>query len=102
MLGFLALVWWLDRYDREPVWLVVAVFLWGAVGAVVPAILFSAAIELSANAALATVGLPQTDTWFTPVIVAPLVEEPCKAAILLLLLRNRHFDNMTDGFVYGA
>lgn len=102
MLGFLALFWWLDRYDREPLWLVGAVFLWGAVGAVVPAILFSAAIEYSANSALSMVGLPGTGSWFTPVVVAPLVEEPCKAVILLLLLGNRHFDNMTDGFVYGA
>jgi hypothetical protein len=37
-----------------------------------------------------------------PVVVAPLVEEPTKAFFLFLVARSRHFDNMTDGFVYGA
>jgi protease PrsW len=35
-------------------------------------------------------------------VVAPLVEEPTKAAVLFLVLLSRHFDNSTDGFVYGA
>jgi hypothetical protein len=37
-----------------------------------------------------------------PIVIAPLVEEPSKALILLYVIWNRHFDNMTDGFVYGA
>ena len=34
MLGCLWLVWWLDRYNREPVPLVFAVFAWGAIFAI--------------------------------------------------------------------
>lgn len=102
MLVFLGIVWWLDRYDREPVWLVILTFLWGAIGAVIPAILFSAAVQYGANALLGAVGMPEPGAWFMPVAVAPLIEEPSKAAILLLVMWNRHFDNMTDGFVYGA
>ena len=30
LLIVVALVWWVDRYDREPLHLVVMVFLWGA------------------------------------------------------------------------
>jgi RsiW-degrading membrane proteinase PrsW (M82 family) len=37
-----------------------------------------------------------------PVLIAPLIEEPSKAVFLLFVLWNRHFDNMNDGFVYGA
>ena len=36
------------------------------------------------------------------VLIAPLTEEPSKALILAPLLFTRQFDNMTDGFVYGA
>ena len=34
MIFLLVLVWWLDRYEREPIWLVVLVFAWGAIGGV--------------------------------------------------------------------
>ena len=34
--------------------------------------------------------------------IAPAVEEPAKAVILLGLLASKHFDNTTDGLVYGA
>ena len=30
LLVVVALVWWFDRYDREPLHLVAMVFLWGA------------------------------------------------------------------------
>ena len=30
LLIVVALVWWIDRYDREPLHLVAMVFLWGA------------------------------------------------------------------------
>lgn len=108
MFVFLALVWWIDRYDREPVWLIGLTFLWGAIGGVVGAVLGSLALDLVLGL---TVGLAgslvgvDTDTLLGaagPVIVAPLVEEPAKALILLYVMWNRHFDNMTDGFVYGA
>lgn len=102
MVVFVGVVWWLDRYHREPVWLIAATFLWGAIGAVIPAILFSAAMEWGTTSALAAAGFAAPGAWFMPVIAAPLIEEPCKAAILALVIWNRHFDNMTDGFVYGA
>jgi protease PrsW len=102
MLGFVTLVWWLDRYDREPLWLMVVTFLWGAIGAVIPAVLLSTLFELSAHAALGSIGMDGPGAWFGPVILAPLIEEPCKAAILAAIIWSRHFDNMTDGFVYGA
>lgn len=106
MLSFLALIWWLDRHDREPVWLIALVFGWGAGGAItlgiVLSLLFSAGIAVAAT----LVGGPEAATAVAtltgPMVVAPLVEEPCKALVLLPVSRSRHFDNMTDGFVYGA
>jgi protease PrsW len=98
MVAFLLVVWWLDRYEREPLWMVGATFSWGAVGAVLLAILFSLILDTSLGMVL---DASAQDT-AGAVIIAPLVEELTKGCILLLLLRHRLFDNATDGFVYGA
>ena len=34
MLAFLVFVWWMDRHDREPLWLFGLTFLWGAIGSI--------------------------------------------------------------------
>lgn len=94
-LGFLWLMWWLDRYDREPWWLFGSAFLWGA----------GPAAALSLLMLLPTVSVTGDAEWariLEGVVFAPLIEEPAKAAVLLLVARTRHFDNTTDGFVYGA
>ena len=78
MLAFLAVVWWLDRYDREPIWLVGLVFLWGAVFAAggsyitnsIGHVVLSLALANSINA-----------EWISIMFVAPLVEEPLKGII---------------------
>lgn len=103
MLAFLATVWWLDRYDREPVWLLSSVFTWGAVGAILLALPASLVVHVSLLQALTVLDAPM---WLLEkvavVLVAPFAEEPAKGLVLGLVLFNRHFDNMTDGFVYGA
>ena len=38
---YVLLVWWLDRYEKEPLWLLALAFLWGAV----PAAIFSILVE---------------------------------------------------------
>ena len=104
MFTFLSVVWWLDRYDREPVGLLVLTFAWGAVPAVLLTLPSSAVLsELLLTLGLST-GIDPTLTASIagPVLVAPLIEEPAKALILLFVMLNRNFDNMTDGFVYGA
>ncbi len=97
MLAMLWLVWWLDRYDREPLWLYGITFLWGAVGAIALAMAGSLFLAIPLY-----VLVPGAADSVTAVIVAPLIEEPSKAVFLLLVMWSRHFDNMTDGFVYGA
>jgi RsiW-degrading membrane proteinase PrsW (M82 family) len=98
MIGFLILMVLLDRYDREPIWLVSVVFLWGALGAIVIAVVGSLffMIPISLVASDGAADLAGT------VLIAPLVEEPAKALGVLLVAFSRHFDNATDGFVYGA
>jgi RsiW-degrading membrane proteinase PrsW (M82 family) len=99
MVVFLAIVWWLDRYHREPIWLLVLTFLWGALGGV----LFGIVGSLTLLTPLAAAPLsPEMSDAMGTVVVAPLAEEPAKALFLLVVLWNRQFDQMTDGFVYGA
>jgi protease PrsW len=103
MVGLLSLVWWLDRYDREPVWLIATVFTWGAVGAILLALPASMVVHSGMIQALTLFDAP---LWLlertAAVLVAPMAEEPAKGAVLALVVFNKHFDNMTDGFVYGA
>lgn len=98
MLAFLAFVWWMDRYDREPIWLFGLTFMWGALGAVLLALLFNPVVEWPLSMLVPASYAEAVG----PVLVAPLVEEPAKALFLAFVMWNRHFDNMADGFVYGA
>ncbi len=97
MIAFLIAIWWLDRYEREPPLLVLATFGWGAMGAVIFGVIGSVILRLPVDLLA-----PKAASLAGPVLIAPLVEEPAKALIFLLLLRTKHVDGMTDGFVYGA
>jgi RsiW-degrading membrane proteinase PrsW (M82 family) len=96
----LILIWFLDRFEKDPVWLLALVFLWGAV----PAIIISLVFEM-------IVGLPLPyllDAWtadvFMSSIVAPIVEESAKAIALLLVFvaLRHHLDDILDGIIFGA
>ena len=97
MIAFVVIVVLLDRYEREPWWLVGSAFLWGAIGAAGLAIVGSLILMIPMS------GLEASVAEFVSItFVAPLVEEPAKALILLPIAASRHFDGTTDGFVYGA
>jgi RsiW-degrading membrane proteinase PrsW (M82 family) len=98
MLTFLLIVWFMDRHDREPLWLFFLTFLWGACGAVCFALVGN---ETLIGALGYLIG-PENAEQFGAVMVAPIVEEPMKAMVLFAVMFSRHFDNATDGFVYGA
>ena len=94
-----ALVWWIDRYDREPIHLVAMVFLWGAaVAPLASVVAVSAAGWLFAgNDPMAMAGLIGVG------VVTPVIEELAKgAAIVLVVVFSSKFDNPTDGVVYGT
>ncbi len=98
---YVLFVWWLDRYEKEPVWLLATAFLWGAV----PAALLSVGFELLLDLPLFPLG---DDTLAANLIsitvIAPLVEETCKGIALFRLVHifHREFDDVLDGIVYGA
>ncbi len=106
----IAILWWLDRRERESPWLFAIAFLWGGV--------ISAWVSLPIN----TLILLNVEHWVAQnpqvkdllggeaalmigaPIAGPLIEEVVKGLgiVLLFLLLRAEFDNMRDGFVYGA
>ncbi len=93
------LVWWLDRYEREPFGLVVAAFLWGALAGPV----LSLAGELPVRQLMLHSQGPFLSSIAGAVLVAPFFEEAVKGAGLFLLIGlSRNVDNPTDGMVYGT
>ncbi len=96
-IGYTLFIWWLDRYEKEPLPLLIAAFLWGAIPAILLAILFEVILAVPVSASLLG---PAATTW----LVAPLVEEPVKATALVLLFffARGEFDGPLDGIVYGA
>ena len=85
---------WLDRYEPEPVRLLVLAFFWGAVVATAAALVLQSLDQI-------VLGTP--DDW-SAAIVAPVTEEGVKGLFILLLLwfRRRVLDGVLDGIVYAG
>ncbi len=94
------LIWWLDRYEKEPWGLLAATFIWGAV----PAIVLSLVAELILGIPVHALFGEAAAQLISGSLIAPVVEELAKGmAILLVFLLFRHeFDGILDGIVYGA
>ena len=94
------LVWLCDRYEREPWPLLAAAFLWGAI----PAIVLSLVAELILHVPLGALRSSTARDLVAAGGIAPLVEEPIKAAALLgvFWFAHQEFDDILDGIVYGA
>jgi RsiW-degrading membrane proteinase PrsW (M82 family) len=108
-LGAAVLVYFVDRYEREPVVLLVAAFGWGVAIAIPAALVVERALGRWLQAwplvaAPAHSALPLVTQAALQGLGAGVVEECVKGAglvVLLLLLRDE-FDNVTDGIVYGV
>jgi RsiW-degrading membrane proteinase PrsW (M82 family) len=96
-----ALVYWLDRYEKEPRILLGAVFGWGAVIAVIGAVVaqgFLAGVVTAAGGSEKAADIAGTT------LFAPVTEESLKglAVLLVFLVLRREFDSVLDGIVYAA
>ncbi len=99
LLIVVALVWWVDRYDREPLNLVAMVFLWGASAAPLASVIALPFLERLIG------GIEGTPTIGLLVVgfVTPMIEEMAKAVgVVLVVIFSSKFDNPTDGVVYGT
>ncbi len=100
MLAYSALLWWFDRYEKEPLGLVIAAFAWGAA----PAVLFSLIAELVLHIPVAGLMDATTAGLVEVALIAPLAEEAFKglALLFLFLFFRRELDSPLDGILYGG
>jgi len=97
----MTILWWLDRYEKEPLWLLGIAFFWGAV----PTIILSLVVQIAVDTPLAdALGRSAFYPLASLSIVAPLTEETFKALLLLAIFYfyRQEFDGVMDGILYGA
>lgn len=104
MFTYMVIIWWLDRNEREPFWMVLLCFVWGGTGAIILAIIGSLLFQIPLSTLIITVSNDPGDLidLSGAVVVAPLVEEATKGVFLLIVALSRRFDGVVDGVVYGG
>jgi RsiW-degrading membrane proteinase PrsW (M82 family) len=97
---YVAVIYWFDRYEKEPAWLLAATFFWGAVPSIFLALLFS----LAASIPLHLFTGPGVADTLNAVVAAPPIEESIKGLALLAIffLLRHEIDSLLDGLIYGA
>lgn len=103
MVIYATLLWWLDRWEKEPLSLLVAAFFWGFA----PSAVFAVISQLVLDIPVSSVALYYGELSYNLVsagIIAPLTEEGVKAVAVLLVfvLFYHEFDSPLDGIIYGS
>jgi RsiW-degrading membrane proteinase PrsW (M82 family) len=106
----LAILWFLDRREPESRWLYLIAVLWGALIATAIALpintfIFKAVGDFVAlHPDIKAIFGEGAGKMLAPPIAGPIVEEITKGLGVLLLfwLFRSEFDNVRDGFIYGA
>lgn len=95
------MIYWIDRYEKEPRVLLWGVFIWGAIVAAGASYILNTAVgvniyELTESAVLANFAKGN--------IAAPLIEESFKAfaVLIIFVVRRDEFDSIMDGIAYAA
>jgi RsiW-degrading membrane proteinase PrsW (M82 family) len=101
MLFFAWIVYWIDRYEKEPRLLLGLVFTWGAVLAAGAAFLVNTVLGVGIY--LFTHSETLTDLT-TGSLIAPVVEECLKGfgVLIVFLVFRREFDSILDGIIYAS
>jgi RsiW-degrading membrane proteinase PrsW (M82 family) len=101
-IAYAGFVIWLDRHEREPWWLLLLSFMWGAIPGVIMALVAQALLDIPTTWVLAQGNLAYevvgSSVW------APITEEIAKGLgiILIMVLAHREIDSVLDGIIYGA
>lgn len=101
MFFYAAIVYWFDRYEKEPRYLLGAVFSWGAIVAAGAAFVVNSFFEVGVY--LATGSGPISEI-ATSSFIAPVTEELLKgfAVLVVFFVFKDEFDSILDGIVYAA
>jgi RsiW-degrading membrane proteinase PrsW (M82 family) len=97
---YLALALWLDRYEKEPVWMLAGTFIWGATVAVFFSFIFNTINGMIFGSLF---GAAAGDI-LGGIVSAPIVEEGSKGLALFILYwwKKDEFDGVVDGVIYAA
>ncbi len=98
---FAAIIYWLDRYEKEPLPLLTGIFFWGAVVAAGAAFLINTTFGIGI---FLVTGSESLTDFGTSTMIAPVVEEIFKglAVLIVFLFIRREFDSVLDGIIYAA
>ena len=105
-----AALWFLDRRERESIWLYIVMFLWGtliATGIASPVIgwIFPKATNLAyLHSDILNQVAQNSGPTFAAMLLTPAIEEIVKGlgVFIAFLLLKSEFDGVRDGFIYGA
>lgn len=94
-------LYWLDRYEKEPRWLLLMTFFWGGFFAIIGTLIVASIFEVGFSFVLQDAALQDIAGGS---ITAPLVEEFMKglAVMLVFFLFRNEFDSILDGAIYGG
>jgi protease PrsW len=101
MFLFAAILYWLDRYEKEPIPLLIGVFAWGMIVAAGGAYVLNTLFGIGVSVITGSEALSDLTTGS---ISAPFVEEGLKglAVLLVFLIFRREFDSVLDGIIYAG
>ena len=99
-LFYTGLIYWADQYEKEPWWLLVTAFLWGAIPSILIAYIFNTIFSIPIYA----ITSEETGNIIAATLIAPPVEETIKGVALLgiLFIWRHEIDSPLDGIIYGA
>ncbi len=98
---FACFLYWLDRYEKEPLPLLGAVFVWGFVVAAGGAFIINTVLGIGVYI---FTGSETTTDLTTGSVIAPIVEEALKglAVLIVFLFFRKEFDSILDGMIYAG
>ncbi|HNT26472.1 MAG TPA: PrsW family intramembrane metalloprotease [Anaerolineales bacterium] len=101
MFIFAVIIYWMDRYEKEPKLLLIGVFIWGAVVAAGAAFIINSVFGVGVYIFTQSDAITEATTG---IISAPIVEEALKglAVLIVFLLFRKEFDSVMDGIAYAA
>jgi len=105
MVTYLLIMWWMDRNERDPFWVVFLNFFWGATGAVILGIIGSIIFQIPLSMGIQSIfgnDSGNLNDLSGAIITAPLIEEFTKGIFVVLIASARKFDGVVDGVVYGG
>jgi len=102
MVIYASILWWLDRWEKEPLHLLAAAFIWGFIPSALIALIAQIILGFPTSAVFGEHGLGYE--LFSGSVIAPITEEGVKAIAVLLvfIVFYREFDSLLDGIIYGS